>query len=613
MTKCDVERAGSPTGRGRARARRAGRRGVALMLVMIALGVAGAVTAFYLSSRDNSAALASNARDTTRAGWSARSGAAVAAAILETTLDWRGAAGAEGALVRDMPIGGANVSIVVTDLNGDPPTAETIDVVVSATAEVNGVRSTMQRVENVSPANVAPESAVQPFLGEFTLYATDQLELHDSFVGVWPASPASRAGVPAKVGLGFTGACSLVVSDEVRTNSGAVFARADAQATLKNWTRIAGWAEGGEMPIVPVAVNETVPGEMSALPTAFPSAPTVSGPTTVVTLAQGRYGHVRVTNSGRAILGGPTGGRYSVNNLRIDSSGTVRVRGQVDLEVRGSFTVESLGTVELEDDTSSLRVYAGGNVTLVNGALGAPEAIGRDADRAPEWVAYRSPARVRVMGVGTVARNYSIGTNGLAVADFHAPLSNFKMEGGSVLGRVTAARIKIGLGAVVMGDPSMDNRSGFTTLNGPLYNSDGTPIAGLAAALASFTGSAQALTAHIAANVPAPGPGPAADDGVSTPRRKGAARGRDWPILAIGLERRAAGATDKLAGAFTKPRKLTAMLNDAVWNDPRLTGVTPEGDDDYDGDGVADNQGQINTKSGDTGLVTGILSGLLGA
>ena len=60
------------------------RRGIALMLVMVAILVTGAMAVAYFGSRDNSIAISTNIRSSSKARILAESGLDLAVAILET-------------------------------------------------------------------------------------------------------------------------------------------------------------------------------------------------------------------------------------------------------------------------------------------------------------------------------------------------------------------------------------------------------------------------------------------------------------------------------------------------------------------------------------------------
>ncbi|HIN09677.1 MAG TPA: hypothetical protein EYM64_03780, partial [Phycisphaerales bacterium] len=65
------------------------RRGIASMLVMVAILVTGAMAVAYFGSRDNSIAISRNVEASTRARVVAESGLDLAVAILQTDADWR--------------------------------------------------------------------------------------------------------------------------------------------------------------------------------------------------------------------------------------------------------------------------------------------------------------------------------------------------------------------------------------------------------------------------------------------------------------------------------------------------------------------------------------------
>ena len=119
-------------------------RGIALMLVMVAILVTGTMAVAYFGSRDNSIAIGVNIESAARARAGAESGLELAIAILETDTDWQ-TQHADGVLLWGLQIGDGVISITILDANTDlPPTEETSEVEITVTSSIGQVSQTMQ-------------------------------------------------------------------------------------------------------------------------------------------------------------------------------------------------------------------------------------------------------------------------------------------------------------------------------------------------------------------------------------------------------------------------------------------------------------------------------------
>lgn len=571
----------APSARAHARPRRAprSRRGVALMLVLVALGVAGASTAFYLASRDNSAAIGVNARQLAAADWSAHAAAEVAIAIMQTQSDWMAKA-ASGTLGANVTLAGGEISIVVTDLQGAPPDSADTDLVVTASATVNGVRSVQQRIVRIHPT-LPPAQAIDPFLGEFGVYAVNRLEVDASTVSIWSASPRARAGSPGKMGLGSANNSDLVIDSDAAVARMGVYVPPTASAALRASLKSPAFADAAVLPVAVRALPAVAPSTLTSLPAGDPlnilNLPvSISGAGTKRSLAGGRYPSVTVQNDAAATISASAGGRYSVNHLTLMNNAVLVVDGNVAIQVRGSLTIDSRATIEFASDASRLTMYVAGSVSVQDAALGVPRAVARNAARDPSDLPYSSPGRLRVLGTGTGSRSVVIDSSSLVLACIHEPYADVVIEsGGSVVGQVIGQRVRVSNDGLVLVDPALDNLCGFTALEGPLYNIDGSPITGLATALAAFNAAlgVEALPAYIAANVATPAATPAAaGEGEPTPRSATRLWRRDWPLRALGMERKSSGDTRPLSGSYC----------DATALDTVIRTVAPESGDDVD-------------------------------
>src|SRR6056297_2508861 len=95
------------------------RRGVAMMLVVVALAVGTVIAAAALTSNKNSATIGQNTIDSAKAKWSARAASDIVVAAMQTETNWANVMSGDK-LLEDWDVGGTTVDVRVTDLEGYP-------------------------------------------------------------------------------------------------------------------------------------------------------------------------------------------------------------------------------------------------------------------------------------------------------------------------------------------------------------------------------------------------------------------------------------------------------------------------------------------------------------
>lgn len=534
---------------GSRRRRPRARRGVALLMVTVALGVAGAATTFYLASRDNSSAIGENATLAASAQWASQSGAELAVAVMQTSADWKaGLTG--GKLIDRAALNGATVSVLVTDINGKPPTASTRDVIVTAIATARGMTVSTQRLVSLQPeADVA--DAVDPELGEFGVYATTSMQVEDNgTLGVWDRSPDAAFGSPGKVGIGSVNSSDLSVGAAARVKASKLYVRGDASAGLKSMVSGSRFT-GGAALVVPIpAVPAKTPSSVALAPIQKILDYTMDGYLASGVIPNGRYQSYKLDNGAVGLLAGVSG-PYSFRDLNVSNTSALLIQGDVIVEVRGNLTVDKLATIEMADPTATVTFFVSGNVTIDDSAVGFHHDIGRNPARScADASAYRRPSMLRLWGVGSGAKTVRLDNNALANMSVHMPYADVEVRGSgtTLIGRVTAKTLRLRASCAILMDPCLDNRVGFTTPTGPLYKSDGSPVDGLVTAITTFdpTQGCQALSSTIDSAVDALAGSildPLLGGGKTptiTPRAAARATARPWPMRALAMENNAA-------------------------------------------------------------------------
>jgi len=127
------------------------RRGIALMLVMVAILVTGTMAVAYFGSRDNSIAISSNVEASARARAVAESGLDLAIAILETNSDWR-TQHTDGVILDSFAFGGGEITLTVYDSETDlPPTETTNKVSITILSSVGGIAQITAATATIIP------------------------------------------------------------------------------------------------------------------------------------------------------------------------------------------------------------------------------------------------------------------------------------------------------------------------------------------------------------------------------------------------------------------------------------------------------------------------------
>ena len=172
------------------------RRGIALMLVMIALLVTGAMAVAYFGSRDNSIAISANVSSSSSARTVAESGLDLAVAILETDAPWR-TAHIDGVILQDHQIGTGTITITITDTEtGMPPTQSTLKVLIVVASTVNGRTQFTEATATIFPN----DEEFDVDYSEFAVFAENYISvLGASSVQNWSASPQS-SNEPVQIG-----------------------------------------------------------------------------------------------------------------------------------------------------------------------------------------------------------------------------------------------------------------------------------------------------------------------------------------------------------------------------------------------------------------------------
>ncbi len=352
------------------------RRGVAIVLVIVAVAAAAVIGSAYLASHMNAPQIVSNVNDGIESRYIADSGADLATAIMECeTFDWRNVQN-NGVLVSDLPIGNGKVDIRVKDVSGANPDATCEYPVVVTSGSVGNMRQLVGMQAHTPLPEKLEADSVSVDLSEFAAFGASSINVMSGWVTRWPAARMSELGLPVKVGTNATTRGSLIIAGKTNAPDAAGYVMATAAAgTICDSTQTT-------VPIrrVDFSNNETV--LLPACPTpalgnllwANARTPSITASATVVSPGDRRYNSLTIDNKAtlKLDLGGVKRTMAISGPLTIQNEAVLQIEnGQLDIVVTGAFNMFNRAAIELGPDVS-LRIFAGGTMSINDSVIGLP-------------------------------------------------------------------------------------------------------------------------------------------------------------------------------------------------------------------------------------------------
>jgi hypothetical protein len=444
------------------------RRGIAMLLVLISLACSTVLAVAYLSSRENSPAIGGNIGDAAAARWAASSGLHLALAVLETRSDWRTQHDG-GRMFHALPIYGGHVTVEIVDrITRQSPTSETRFVEIVATALVGGVEQQARAVAHVPLHN----SVANVDLGDFAAFASDQIEVRDrALVARWPTAPESALRRRIAVGTRSTSVGAITIHGEAAMIDGTAFLPPGVSSLLLTLL--------DDLIGKVVVLDDPIP-----LPSSPPPPPNPPGPapplsvTGFQTVSTSQYrDRIEVRSDGVLTLAGNIVIATS-NEFRVRGGGQVIVTGDVKLIVHGNFLLETDSAFEVAPG-GRLTAYLGGTLDMTNAYLGdlRNETLRDNSGYAP-WMDLQ---RIQIYSIVGAANNaWDLKSNSVLKGSIYAPQMLVRVRGESaVYGRIAARQVLLHDDAALFYDHALDRPSGYTRLDGPLYEADGRITAGV--------------------------------------------------------------------------------------------------------------------------------------
>ncbi|MBL8746154.1 MAG: hypothetical protein JNK58_07340 [Phycisphaerae bacterium] len=452
------------------------RRGVAMILVLIALGVGVVLAGVAITSRQPAAQIGKNACDDAAARWGAHAAAGCAEAILQSEADGVSYANAKtGELVRNFSIEGGTANVRLTRLDGSTPQPGDRELLMTAVATVGSMTATVQKrvsLANPVPLNIAADAR----LAEFAVFAGNSLTVEtDSVIAPSPYSTEPDSLVPIKIGTGFSSAAALNIDGNAKLRRTALFTDNNASLAMDAALTDAKYYDGTRLPYTIPLIREKSPPEVATLPILSIVLPLLNGVTQ--TLTQGNYSALTIQN-GAVVTLGQVGAKtvYKFTNITVESSGVLRFAGDVIVQASGATIVRTFGAIEPATADSRIEFYLGRNVTLTDCAIGLNRTIARDSSRAPKDAMNHPLAdqvylsTLNTADGGSAAPAWTINSRAMILASIYAPQSTLTIDGESALiGRAVCGAFTLRGRSQLLYDTRLDPRAGFTELAGPLY------------------------------------------------------------------------------------------------------------------------------------------------
>ncbi len=431
------------------------RRGIALMLVMVAILVTGGMAVAYFGSRDNSIAISSNIEAAAKARAVAESGLDLAVAILETDSDWR-TQHVDGVILDAFAFSGGTITLTVTDSETNlPPTESTDKVEVTILSSIDGITQTTQATATIIP----DEEEFDVDYSEFALFTQSQLTIRDvASVQQWNASPLHSQANPVRIGTLATNPLAVQIHTWNGNNEIQLHTITNASSMISNTI-----SSSHEIPkTAPFPQPPNPPRDAKP----FELENDTDNASSFAQWARD-FSHgfnKRFSNHSNQI--DIHEGSYEVESLQVESNQQVVIHGDVTLTITNDLTLNAT-SIELAED-ATLTVHIGGDVDINSSYLGNTE------HTTNSW---SDPSRIQLFGHN--ATNWDLGGITTIKGEIYAPESDVELSGLSTMcGRIASDEVTLRGASRLLYDQTLDN-GGYADESSSLYNDDGTFIDGL--------------------------------------------------------------------------------------------------------------------------------------
>ncbi len=425
------------------------RRGIALMLVMVAVLITGGMAVAYFGSRDNSIAISKNITSSANARTVAESGLDIAVAILETNSDWR-IQHIDGRILENYAIGQGTVSVSIIDTDTElPPTESTLNVRITVESTVDG---RTQRTE--ANATIIPdEEAFDVDFSEFAVFAENRISMSgSSTIQNWSAAPETSN---QNVHIGTLSTSPMSVRfDSSRSRGNLELHTPEHASSMVASKSIATNHFSDSLPFLdspPPPIDSRSLMLSQKMNKAFDASDWVDRFVT-------NRSTYTFTRSPSAIV--VDEGSYEMHELSLTPNLGLEIHGDVVISIEDDFSMSHSEIILVGDST--LTVHFGGDVDITSSY------IGNETRSTRSWM---DPTRVQLFGHEN--DDWNISGSSTLKGEIYAPSGDITLSGSTTLcGRIAGEEVTLRGSSSVLYDPSLDN-GGFADSDGMLYEENG--------------------------------------------------------------------------------------------------------------------------------------------
>ena len=435
------------------------RRGIALMLVMVAVLITGGMAVAYFGSRDNSISISENIETATVARVSGGTGLDLAVAILETNADWR-TSHVDGVILNEYQIGQSVISITVLDSETQsPPTISTNQVEITVHSSVGDVSQISQATATIVPDN--EEFDVD--FSEFAIFAQSSIQIRDvASIDFWSASPSVQQSNELQIGTLSTGPMSIDMQTmrQGRSLNAHTVERASSMFTSAQFDRTT-FTDTPTLPSPPPA-PEPEHVEQLQIDSHQVNWHNSWRQGWTQQFSSGQHHPDRSTDNYHVV----TEGAYEAEDFILGNGQTMLIEGDVSINILGDVTIRNASIVLTDDAT--LALFVEGDVSFHSSYIG-------NEDR--NLSSYMDPSRCQLFG--TDESTWKVNGHSTLKGELYAPESFVSMSGNStVCGRIAADDVLLRGASRLLYDQTLDN-GGYADHESALYDEDGFLVSGL--------------------------------------------------------------------------------------------------------------------------------------
>lgn len=438
------------------------KRGVAVVLALVAVSIATLLGLSLASSSDANLATSANLAKVASARAAAASGIDLARSMLASP---EALESLHGTMLFENAVVNANsVRVDVLDAEtGGPATTESAAIEIVARSESDGVVQ-VARALGRSNGHRAPTRADLD-CSEFALLGKSSVTVEsEALLGTWSKAPLAALGEAVKFGTAAGSDSGVHVASDASTH-GCVRLRQASFATEREDAEEA------------LALHVTaIPAPIQVPDAALPAEPEghigaallmVDG---LVASDAATTGDARVPARSSAVVRGAV--RLDIGgNLFIERGAKIYIEGALVMVVRGNAVLDSCA-IEVAP-TGSLTMFTDGDLTLQSSYVGGGRADPNEGCDPTGSAGYDGGARRTVL-FGASDRRVLLADGSVVKGQVYAPKSRVDIETRSaVYGRVLGNEVYLRAGTALFYDPSLDERFGWSNPTSGIWTASG--------------------------------------------------------------------------------------------------------------------------------------------